>query len=588
MAWRRPQIANLPDGLRRFGSNDQIILSILAAIVGAAVAYAAYGFRILIGAVQYGTFGFPDEGAIEGFSALPWWQIMMWPTVGGLFVGLLLKYGMPGGRAKGPADVIEANAVHDAQMPVRAGLMSALISATSLGVGASTGREGPVVHLGASMAAWLAKSLRLSPALSRTILGCGVAAAVSSSFNAPIAGVFFALEVVLGHYALQAFAPIVIASVTGAIITRIHLGDFPAFRIDDYAIGSFLELPAFALLGAVCAVGAVVFMRSVFLADDGFERLRIPIWGRPALAGLLVGGIGVFYPHILGVGYSATDAALKELYPLSLLLILIVAKIAATAVTLGGRFGGGVFSPSLYLGAMIGGAFGMVAAMPFPELAASHGLYAIVGMGAVASAVLGAPISTILIVFELTGDYQVVIAVMVGSSVATIVTRALVGKSFFHWQLERRDLILTHGRLHHVLRTVQVRDLITGSCPQVPEDEPIDRVRSFLGGLSVDQVLVVTNQERYVGMIGFRELEAAGTGVSKQMTAKEIANFEPIVLAADTPLEQALSMVEYSTEEQLPVVEDLQTLKVVGLVRHSDLLIAYNKALLDERSVGHK
>ncbi len=589
MAWRRPQLGALPASLRRFGTNDQVILSVLAAVIGVAVAYAAYGFRVWIGAVQFGAFGFPDESAVEGFMALPWWQIMAWPTGVGLAVGLLLKFAMPGGRVHGPANVIEANALNDARIPVRAGLLSAIISATSLGAGASAGREGPVVHLGGSIAAWLAQSLRLSPALSRTILGCGVAAAVSASFNAPIAGVFFALEVVLGHYALEAFAPIVISSVTGAIITRIHLGDFPAFQIADYALGSFLELPAFALLGAVCAIGAVVFMWSIFFVDDNFDRLRVPVWLRPAAAGVLVGGIGVFFPHVLGVGYGATDAVLKELYPLSLILMLIVAKIAATAITLGGRFGGGVFSPSLYLGAMIGGAFGMMAAVPFPDLAASHGVYAIVGMGAVASAVLGAPISTILIVFELTGDYQLVIAVMIGSSIATIVTREMVGKSFFHWQLERLGLSLSRGRLHHVLQTVCVRDLLTGSCPTVREQETVERVRSLLEAGSFNQVLVINEADKYVGTIGLREISGlAGTPLSTDAVARDIARFDPVVLAADTALEQALDQMEYSDEDMVPVVDDLQSYKVLGLVRHKDLLAAYNQALLEQQTVGHK
>ncbi|NQV20467.1 MAG: chloride channel protein, partial [Rhodospirillales bacterium] len=172
MAWRRRlHRGRLPERLRRFGSNDQIILSVLAAVIGVAVAYAAYGFRIAIATVQFGAYGFAEESAVAGFSALPWWQIIAWPAGVGLGLGLLLKFAMPCGRAKGPADVIEANALQDARMPVREGLLSAFVSAASLGVGASAGREGPVVHLGASLAAWLAQSFRLSPALSRTILG---------------------------------------------------------------------------------------------------------------------------------------------------------------------------------------------------------------------------------------------------------------------------------------------------------------------------------------------------------------------------------------------------------------------------------
>jgi CIC family chloride channel protein len=190
MMWHRPQIENLSDRLRRFGRKDQIVLSLLAAIIGATVSYAVYFFRVLIGAVQFGAYGFPEKSGIAGFSALPWWEILFWPTAAGLLAGLLLKFAMPGGRARGPADVIEANALENAQMGLRTGLLNALVSAISLGAGASAGREGPVVHLGASMASRLARSFGLSPALSRTILGCGVAAAVSASFNAPIAGVF--------------------------------------------------------------------------------------------------------------------------------------------------------------------------------------------------------------------------------------------------------------------------------------------------------------------------------------------------------------------------------------------------------------
>jgi CIC family chloride channel protein len=274
---------------------------------------------------------------------------------------------------------------------------------------------------------------------------------------------------------------------------------------------------------------------------------------------------------------------------LNLLFILIVAKTAATALSLGGRFGGGVFSPSLYLGAMIGGAFGLVAAMPFPELAASHGVYAIAGMGAVASAVLGAPISTILIVFELTGDYQLVIAVMIGSSVATVIARGMVGKSFFHWQLERSGISLARGRLHHMLQTKCVKDLLTGSCPKVREEETLERVRSLLQAGSFDQVLVVTGEDRYVGTVGLRQIAGLDEKpVPKNATAKDLAHFDPVIFAADTPLEQALDQMELNDKDMVLVVDNLQSYKVLGLVRHKDLLAAYNQALLEEQSVGHK
>jgi len=361
---------------------------------------------------------------------MPVWQVLLIPTAGGLLVGLFLQFVMPGGRAMGVADVIEAMALRNGRMRLRDGLSSALVSIVSIGAGASTGREGPMVHLGASMAGGITQRLGLSPHLGRTLLGCGVAASVAASFNAPIAGVFFALEVVVGHYALSAFAPVVIASVAGTVVSRVHLGELPAFLLPQFGVNSLWEYPAFLVLGAVCAGIAIIFMRSIFFTERVVDSLKVPNWLKPAAGGLAVGALAVEFPQVLGVGYEATDAALNELLPLWLLLLLIPLKTAATAISLGCRFGGGVFSASLCIGAMTGGAFGLIAAGIFPHLAASHGAYSIVGMSALAAATLGAPISTILIVFELTGDYQITVAVMLATSIATVDRARGVGAQF--------------------------------------------------------------------------------------------------------------------------------------------------------------
>ena len=300
-------------------------------------------------------YGYGGERLITIVSDLPWWQILLVPALGGLAVGVFVHIYMPNRRPQGVADVIEANALRVGRMSATVGLKAAVVSAASIGVGASVGREGPMVHLGASIGAWVAKRLHMGRTPARTLLGCGVAAAVAASFNAPIAGAFFALEVVIGHYALTAFAPIVIASVTGTIISRMHYGDFPAFVMPAMrALTSFWELPAFALLGAVSAIVAIVFIRAVFLTEDMVARLPAPRWVRPALGGFAVGLLALAFPQILGVGYEATDEALSGLFPLWLLLALVVAKTGATAISLGCGFGGGVFSPSLFIGAMVG------------------------------------------------------------------------------------------------------------------------------------------------------------------------------------------------------------------------------------------
>ena len=417
---------------RRSLRNEQFILSLLAVVIGALAGYGAIVFRKLIAEIQLVVFGSDSDYLLSVSNYLPWWQLLLARVAGGLVIGLFVHFVLPGQRNHGVADVIEAGALRGGRMALGTGIGAALAAATSIGFGASVGREGPVIHLGATIAAAIAKRLRLNRNAALTLLGCGVASGIAASFNAPIAGVFFALEVVIGHYALAAFAPVVIASVIGTIIARMQFGNFPAFTVPEFGIVSFLELPAFAMLGLVSAAVAGVFMWSIMYTQDTMARLPIPPWTRPALGGLAVGIIAVFFPHVLGVGYEATDLALQVDLTLALLIVLAIAKIAATAISLGSGFAGGVFSPSLFVGAMVGGAFGVIAGTVFPELATSPGAYTIIGMGAVASAVLGAPISTILIIFEITGDYGVTIAVMIASAVAAVVTRRIPGKSYFH------------------------------------------------------------------------------------------------------------------------------------------------------------
>ena len=291
---------------------------------------------------------------------------------------------------------------------------------------------------------------------------------------------FFALEVVIGHYALNAFAPIVLASVSGAIVSRLHFGDFPAFIIPDHTIASFFELPAFALLGVASALMVIIFLKSIALVRNTTERLRVPLWVRSAIAGCLVGLIALEFPEILGVGYGPTDSALKELMPLRLLILLVIFKTAATVISLGAGFGGGVFSPSLFIGAMLGGAFGIVATQVFPEHSTGHGAYALVGMGAVAGSILGAPISTILIVFELTGDYAVTVAVMVAVVIASVITQQTRARSFFRWQLDDRGIDLDGGPEGRLLGDIRAVDVMSTDYAAVPASAGMREVRERL------------------------------------------------------------------------------------------------------------
>jgi chloride channel protein, CIC family len=324
-------MASIAQTWRRVTRNDQLLLFFLAVMVGAAAGYGALLFRLLTAAIQTLFLGDGTEHVAGIAATLPWWHVVLAPTAGGLLIGLLIRYVLPGRQPQGVAQVMEASALRSGRMPLGEGLAAAFVSAASIGCGASVGREGPIVHLGATLASSVARRLQLSAALARTLLGCGVAAAIASAFNAPIAGVFFALEVVVGHYGLGAFSPVVISSVIGTVITRIHIGPDAAFILPPQQVVSFLEIPAFVLLGLVGALAAIALMRAIALVQAGHERLGTPSWLRPAIAGLATSVIALQLPEVLGVGYEATDLALESSYEPQFLILLALAKAGAAA-----------------------------------------------------------------------------------------------------------------------------------------------------------------------------------------------------------------------------------------------------------------
>ncbi|MEL6299890.1 MAG: chloride channel protein [Pseudomonadota bacterium] len=457
--------------MSRFADERLIVVWGLSILIGLGVGYAALAFRLVLGWVQWLWLGTREEAILEAVAQTPWFVILLAPVIGGLVVGVLLDRFVPTKRVHGVADVIEARAISDSKVDTQTGLWSALIAAISLGSGASAGREGPVVHLGATIASFIQSRFKLDGFCRSTLLACGGAAAVSASFNAPIAGVLFAHEVILAHYSLRAFVPVVIASVVGGVIVRLHLGNAPTFFVPDYGITSFFEFPAFALLGLTCAAVAILFEVTIMATERRASELTMPLWLRPALGGLVIGATGIFLPEILGVGYGATDLALQQKLPLALLFTLIFAKTILTAITLASRFGGGIFSPALYLGAMTGGAFGILATSAFPEFASSGGLYVLLGMGGVAAAVLGAPISTTVMVFELTGGYEMTIALLLTVSISNGVTQAALGHSIFHWQLTRRGLSLADGPHREIMQRMTVATFMVPLGAEEPQPE---------------------------------------------------------------------------------------------------------------------
>ena len=528
----------------------QIQFWFIALAIGTAAGVAAVLFRLGIDLLQRTLYGTSDPQHIHSFAeTLPWYMILIIPVCGGAVVGLILNRFTDNGRVHSVAEVIEGAALHDGRVQTQAGLASAAASMITLSTGGSTGREGPVVHLAGVISTWVSNRIGADGITGRELLGCAVAAAVSASFNAPIAGALFALEVILRHFAVHAFAPIVVASAAGAVISRLTFGDVTEFRlVEEGSLAFYVELPAFVILGIVSGLVAVSLMKSIFVADDFANHIRrrtgMPRFLRPAVAGLLLGALAIFFPHIIGVGYETTSRALTGELLWHEAVVFCILKVIAVAITMAGRMGGGVFSPSLMVGALLGLAFGLTATAIFPNVSGSETLYALAGMGAVAAAVLGAPISTTLIVFELTGDWQTGLAVMVAVSLSTAVASRMIDRSFFLTVLERRNVHLAAGPQAYLLSMFRVSNVMRP--PDDPRSAPDDAI-----------------------------WEAIEAGHWVQ---------------ANATLETALPLFEQSARQFLPVVtigEEGEPPQIHGALFHVDALRAYNRALAATAAEEH-
>ncbi|MEV8467710.1 chloride channel protein [Fluviibacterium sp. DFM31] len=544
----RSHVASIRDALRLKGPGT-IQFWFIALLVGCVSGLAAMGFRKGIQVLQTTFYGTDDVSLASVAGDLPWWWVLIIPILGGLAVGILLDRFTDDGRVRSVADVIEGAALHEGRLERKAGVASTLASLITLSTGGSTGREGPVVHLAGEISSWVSRRMHADGLHGRELLGCAVAAAVSASFNAPIAGALFALEVVLRHFAIHAFAPIAIASVAGTVINRLEFGGVTEFVLPSKnTLDFFVELPAFLLLGLVCGLVAVIFMKLVLwtegVANDIQAETGLPRWARPAVAGVFLGAIAIFYPHVIGVGYETTARALTGELVLHEAVVFAVLKCIAVAITMGGRMGGGIFSPSLMMGALTGLAFGLIATGVFPEVSGSETLYALAGMGAVAAAVLGAPISTTLIVFELTGDWQTGIVVMTSVGLSTALASTMVHRSFFLTQLERRGIHLAGGPQQYLLALHRVSVVMRK--PEHP---------------------------RYPGEEAARALIAEGLSLERTAT-----------------LEQAMPLFEQTESDFLPVIQQGDTageVDVVGALYHLDALKAYNRALAATAAEEH-
>lgn len=505
-------------------------------------------------------------------AARPAWQVILVPAVGGLLLGILMQF-LPGRRYHGIADVMEACAMNSARMPVRSGLGAAIAASLSLGVGAPLGREGPAVHIGASISAWLAERFGLPHKQSLALLGCGAAAAVAVSFSTPIAAVIFALEVIVGYFTLRVFAPIVIAAMAAMLVRELFVGHHAQFPVLPHAIESSWELLLFALLGILGALVAKAMLATTGRIEQGWRASGLPRWCQPALAGLLIGIIALPLPQILGIGFEGTLLALRALLDNQLLLGLLLAKFVVVCLALSSGFPGGIFGPAVFMGSMLGALFwALLAATGLPL--SEQGVYATIGMAAMGSALLGAPISTMLIVFELTRDYGVTLGVMTAAAFASTVMQTGEHGSFFRWQLARRNVNLAKGRDISLLMTHRVENLISSGFLSVPPDITTGELESRMGAERQRVAIFIDEEGVFRGSTNLSLLISHAIENGMDAPALDGAVGADYAITRLTNIVTAVQCMAEQELEFVPVISQDRPKQpqLLGIVSKSDLL----------------
>ena len=555
----------------------------LGLLVGAGAGAGAVAFRFLIvGFTQLftGRADYSDAGhaASPHFPGLGMFFVILTPVVGGLVYGPLIERFAKEARGHGVPEVMLAVAERGGRIPPAVAVVKSLASALCIGSGGSVGREGPIVQIGSALGSSIGQALRVPESRLRLLVACGAAGGISATFNAPIAGVFFGLELILRDFQTDSFGVVVLASVTADVIGRAAFGPHPFLALPAFQLASPLDYLFYAVLGLLAALVGFGFVRVLYGLEDVFDRFWPgPRWARPATGGALLGLLLLGLPQLYGVGYPVLEGAIRQRYVLWLLVALLVGKMAATSLTIAIGGSGGVFAPSLFMGAMAGTAFGTVLHHLAPGLAGAPGAYGLIGMGAVFAGAARAPITAVMIIFELTGDYRVILPLMAAIVLATALSSRLAPDTIYTLKLRRRGIDIMRGRQTSVMEILSVADAMT-PVPEALEPElPLSGVIARFSEEGRDALPVVDDTGTYRGTVTSREVEAAARENVLDATAASLAVATP-TLRADQSLDGALGTLVDHDRSGLPVLSPGGN-RLIGWVTHRDVLRAYAERL---------
>lgn len=587
----RPKISAWTKGIRKWAhGQDQLYLGILSLMVGV---LAGYGALLLRFGIEWVSQVWTNESSWSDAIAQIHWSIyLIAPVTGGLIVGWINTHWLPTDQARVIPGVIEALSVRGGKITAKKTGGELVANIVSVGSGASMGREAPTVALGASLASLLGQWAKLNEKQMRTLVGCGVAAGIAASFNAPIAGVLFALEVILADYAIATFTPIVMSAVIATVITRAELGNFPVFTIPEFRLVSSWEIPAYVGLGIFCGLLAVVTVKALPIARQWFDRHVAKRSLRPAAAGLMLGLCALVVPQIMSIGYGIVDGILLENVstdilgvglPLAVFLaLLLVMKMLTSVICSGGGFGGGMIGPSLFIGATAGALYGGIVHDFFPTWSESYGAYALVACGAMLAATVQAPMSSILMLFELSNDYHIMVPLMTACVVAALVKRTFGSGSVITEALQEKGVDTEWSLERSWMRAVSIKRLPWRAIPTVLATAKLEELKRVYVTSGKGVVVIIDDNGDMIGLVTFEDLKTwlLDESLDQVVVASEVANTHVFTLSEEDSLLDAIDVLDRETFEQVPVTARDNPKKVLGIISRNAVFSMYHKMIV--------
>ena len=593
--------------LDRFSPPEGILLLILSVIVGASTGLASVFFVKLIFAIQDFSYG----SIAEAVPFLGKGIYLIIPILGGLLVGPLILFAQ---EAKGHVvpEVMQALILRGGRIRARVAAAKIVASALCIGTGGSAGREGPIIQVGSAIGSSLGQILRLSDERVRNLVACGAAAGIAATFNAPIAGVAFAIEVLMCGLQMRAFGNVVIAAVSASVVSRNIIGNKFAFLVPAYSLHNPWEIILYLILGLAAALVGVMFIRMLNYAEDVFDTWKFPQLFKPAAGGLLIGVVGLLYmnlpnltfpagsaahggglttpiPHMYGAGFPFIQAAIQGQSTLWILLALIILKPLVTSFTLGSGNSGGVFAPSLFTGAVLGGALGHIFESLFPSLGTNTGAFALVGMAVLFSATARAPLTAMLIVFEMSNDYLMILPLMVAGVTASYFAQWLHPESIYTMKLAKRGVRFSEGRDMDIMQGVKISEVMKVNPVTIHKDASFSEVMALIQETNILGFPVMADNNRLWGIITLQDIHRAQSKESfssRGLKVSDLAVEDPTTVYPDEPIWAAIQKLSPRDLARLPVVSRDGSKTLRGIISRSDILRAYDIGVVRKQR-GH-